>query len=105
MNQLLLEEHLYFNLIASTVVVGICYLLSKNPKTKDYVGFLYLFGIPLKGVFFYKSFPFLFLEGLSLSLQEKVNILFPVLFFFSGRGFISFKIFEANPFFTDLIFK
>ena len=97
MNQLLLEEHLYFNLIASTLVVGICYLLSKNPKTKDYVGFLYLFGIPLKGVFFYKSFPFLFLEGLSLSLQEKVNILLPVLFFLAAEVLFLFKYLKQTP--------
>ncbi len=97
MNQLLIEEHLFFNLIASTVVVGICYLLSKNPKTKDYVGFLYLFGVPLKGIFFYKSFPFLFLEELSLSLQEKVNILFPVLFFLAVEVLFLSKIFKQSP--------
>mgnify|MGYP000935923983 FL=1 len=97
MNQLLLEEHLYFNLIASTLVVGICYLLSKNPKTKDYVGFLYLFGIPLKGVFFYKSFPFLFLDGLSLSLQEKGNILMPILFFLAVEVLFLLKFLKQTP--------
>lgn len=97
MNQLLLEEYLYFNVIASTVVVGICYLLSKNVKTKDYVGFLYLFGIPLKGVFFYKSFPFLFLDGLSLSLQEKGNILMPILFFLAVEVLFLLKFLKQTP--------
>ena len=97
MNQLLLEEHLFFNLTASTVVVGICCLLSKNPKTKDYVGFLYLFGIPLKGVFFYKSFPFLFLDGLSLSLQEKGNILMPILFFLAVEVLFLLKFLKQTP--------
>ena len=97
MNQLLLEEYLYFNVIASTVVVGIGYLLSKNVKTKDYVGFLYLFGIPLKGVFFYKSFPFLFLDGLSLSLQEKGNILMPILFFLAAEVLFLLKFLKQTP--------
>ena len=97
MNQLLLEEYLYFNVTASTVVVGICYLLSKNVKTKDYVGFLYLFGIPLKGVFFYKSFPFLFLDGLSLSLQEKGNILMPILFFLAVEVLFLLKFLKQTP--------
>ncbi|MEJ6545218.1 MAG: hypothetical protein QNL89_02490 [Flavobacteriaceae bacterium] len=97
MNQLLLEEYLYFNVIASTVVVGIGYLLSKNVKTKDYVGFLYLFGIPLKGVFFYKSFPFLFLDGLSLSLQEKGNILMPILFFLAVEVLFLLKFLKQTP--------
>tara|TARA_B110000027_G_scaffold38944_1_gene43046 strand:- start:1654 stop:1959 length:306 start_codon:yes stop_codon:yes gene_type:complete len=97
MNQLLLEEYLYFNVIASTVVVGICYLLSKNVKTKDYVGFLYLFGIPLKGGFFYKSFPFLFLDGLSLSLQEKGNILMPILFFLAVEVLFLLKFLKQTP--------
>lgn len=97
MNQLLLEEYLYFNVIASTVVVGICYLLSKNVKTKDYVGFLYLFGIPLKGMFFYKSFPFLFLDGLSLSLQEKGNILMPILFFLAVEVLFLLKFLKQTP--------
>lgn len=97
MNQILLEEHLFFNLTASTVVVGICYLLSKSPKTKDYVGFLYLFGIPLKGVFFYKSFSFLFLEGLSLNLQEKVNILLPILLFLAVEVLFLSKILKQSP--------
>ena len=97
MNQLLLEEYLYFNVTASTVVVGIGYLLSKNVKTKDYVGFLYLFGIPLKGVFFYKSFPFLFLDGLSLSLQEKGNILMPILFFLAVEVLFLLKFLKQTP--------
>ena len=97
MNQLLLEEYLYFNVIASTVVVGIGYLLSKNVKTKDYVGFLYLFGIPLKGVFFYKSFPFLFLDGLSLSLQEKGNIRMPILFFLAVEVLFLLKFLKQTP--------
>ena len=97
MDQLLLEDHFYFNAIASAIVVFICFLLSKNSKTKGYVGFLYLFGIPLKGAFYYKRFPFLFSEKIALSPGEKVSILMPMLLFLAVEVLFLSKILKQSP--------
>jgi hypothetical protein len=97
MDHLLLEDHFYFNAIASALVVFICFLLSKSSKTKDYVGFIYLFGIPLKGVFYYKRFPFLFSEKLALGPEEKVSILMPMLLFLAVEVLFLSKILKQSP--------
>jgi membrane-bound metal-dependent hydrolase YbcI (DUF457 family) len=105
MDQLLLEDHFYFNAIASALVVFICFLLSKSSKTKGYVGFIYLFGIPLKGVFYYKRFPFLFSAKTRSRSRGKSEYSNAYATFFSSGGLISFKNIEAKPFRTDLIYK
>ena len=97
MDQLLLEDHFYFNAIASALVVFICFLLSKSSKTKGYVGFIYLFGIPLKGVFYYKSFPFLFSAKIALGPEEKVSIIMPMLLFLAVEVLFLSKILKQSP--------
>lgn len=97
MNTLFLEDHFYFNAMASALVVLSCFLLTKSPKTKDYVGFIYLFGIPLKGVFYYKQFPFLFSENLVLGAAEKVSILMPILLFLAVEVLFLSKMLKQSP--------
>ena len=97
MDHLLLEDNFYFNAIASALVVFICFLLSKSSKTKGYVGFIYLFGIPLKGVFYYKSFPFLFSAKIALGPEEKVSIIMPMLLLLAVEVLFLSKILKQSP--------
>ena len=97
MDQLLPEDHFYFNAIASAIVVFICFLLSKSSKTKGYLGFIYLFGIPLKGVLYYKRFPFLFSAKIALGPEEKVSIIMPMLLFLAVEVLFLSKILKQSP--------
>lgn len=98
MEDLSLLSQLIFNSVASIVVLALCYLLSKNISTKPYIGFMYLFSIPLKGAFFYKKFPFIFDFDYSLSAQGKAIILLPMLFFLVLEILFLSKILNQKPY-------
>lgn len=97
MEDISLLSQLIFNSAASMVVLALCYLLSKNISAKPYIGFIYLFSIPLKGAFFYKNFPTLFDLQQALSTQGKAIILLPMLFFLVLEILFLSKILNQKP--------
>ena len=88
---------IYFHTVASMIVVGLCWGLSKTLKIQAQLGFLYLFSLPIKMVFFYYFFPYLFESSLSLSIQQKGFILFPLTFFLFFEVLMVAKILNQKP--------
>jgi|AntAceMinimDraft_12_1070368.scaffolds.fasta_scaffold11904_2 hypothetical protein len=88
---------IYFHTAASMIVIGLCWGLSKTLKIQAQLGFLYLFSLPIKMGFFYYFFPYLFESSLSLSIQQKGFILFPLTFFLFFEVLMVAKILNQKP--------
>lgn len=95
MTSVILLHQIYFNALATTGIVALGYGFSKASLTRAYIGFLYLFALPIKLGVYYKTFPFLFKLEAQFSLIEKVYIVVPFLFFLSLEVLLFSKI--LNP--------